>query len=244
LIKSTSTNDQVKAQGLSEVRSLFNAKAKAWTKKYEAGGALTFRIGAFTGRVETLLGVGDRILDLGCGTGPIAAACSRIGFRVTACDIAEEMIEVGKRTYPGSTIDWRLLPQEWERLPFDACTFDGIIASSIFEYVADVKGVISECRRILKPGAILIATIPNLRAPSRKLEKIIRPAVTVLKCVPGTDRIPKLQSYGSYLKLSRNRWPLGEWVRIANEAHFEVLDGIGKGALNGSLYLLVFRKMS
>jgi ubiquinone/menaquinone biosynthesis C-methylase UbiE len=163
---------------------------------------------------------------------------------VTACDIAEEMIEVGKRTYPDSAIDWRLLPQEWERLPFDPCTFHGIIASSVFEYVPDVKGVISECHRILKPGAILIATIPNLCAPSRKFEKIIRPAVTVLKCLPGTDRIPKLHSYGSYLQLSRNRWPLEEWVRIGNEAHFEVLDGIRKGALNGSLCLLVFRKMS
>ena len=86
-------------RALVDVRALFNAKASTWNAKYRSDGPLAFRIAAFRRLLLARLPVNSKVLDLGCGTGTIASALSADGFRVTACDIAEEMVEAGKRIY-------------------------------------------------------------------------------------------------------------------------------------------------
>lgn len=226
---------------LTEVRDLFNAKAKTWDRKYQAGGSLTFRVGAFGRLLGEKLAPNAKVLDLGCGTAAIAASLSAGGFRVTACDVAEEMINAGKRTYADFGIEWHLLRPDWKRLPFDTCTFDGIVASSVLEYLPDVKAVLVECQRILKIGGILIATIPNPRTLVRKLEKLIRPVATPLSRLPGLNQIVKLHSYATYLKCSRNRMSLEEWQAVAARAHF-IIDRVEISAPTASLAYLVCRK--
>ena len=226
---------------LTEVRDLFNAKARTWNRKYRAGGTLAFRVGAFGKLLGEKLAPNAKVLDLGCGTAAIAASLSAGGFRVTACDVAEEMIDAGKRAYPGSGIEWHLLRPDWKRLPFDTCTFDGIVASSVLEYLPDVNAVLIECQRVLNPDAILIATVPNPRTLTRKLEKLIRPAATLLNRLPGLNQIAKLHSYAAYLKCSRNRMPLEEWQAVAARAHFTV-DRVEISAPKASLAYLVCRK--
>src|SRR5262245_32738016 len=119
---------------LEEVKALFNAKAGTWNQKYEVGGSLAFRTVVFDSLIRRQLSTDARVLDLGCGTAAIASVLSESGFQVTACDIAEEMIEAGKRIHGASPIEWCLLSDDWKRLPFEPCTFDAIIASSILEY--------------------------------------------------------------------------------------------------------------
>ena len=82
---------------LEEVKALFNAKARTWNQKYEAGGSLAFRAVVFDSLIRRQLSTDARVLDLGCGTAAIASVLSESGFRVTACDIAEEMIEAGQK---------------------------------------------------------------------------------------------------------------------------------------------------
>ena len=73
-----------------EVKHLFNEKATTWNQKYETGGSLAVRASAFHKLVAHELSPNDKVLDLGCGTGAIAAALSVGKFQVTACDVAEE----------------------------------------------------------------------------------------------------------------------------------------------------------
>src|SRR5262245_29408014 len=114
LAESSATDRQ-----LIEVRALFTAKARTWNEKYEAGGALTCRVDAFERLLAGRIVPDAKVLDLGCGTAAIASVLSARGFRVTACDVAEEMIQTGKRIHHGSAIEWCLLPSGWKRLPFD-----------------------------------------------------------------------------------------------------------------------------
>src|SRR5262249_54351924 len=139
---------------LVKVRDLFNAKAKTWDRKYQTGGALAFRVAAFGRLVAQKLSPSAKVLDLGCGTGAIAAAVAAHGFKVTASDVAEEMIRVGKQIHAEATIDWRLLLPDWKELPFAAGTFDAIIASSVLEYLPNVQVVLGECERVLKHGGV------------------------------------------------------------------------------------------
>jgi ubiquinone/menaquinone biosynthesis C-methylase UbiE len=225
-----------------EVRALFNAKARTWNQKYDSRGPLAFRVAAFEDLLSRRLPPNAKVLDLGCGTAAIASVLSARGFRVTACDIAEEMIEAGKRIYKESAIEWCLLPPDWKQLPFDSCTFDGLVASSILEYLPDLNGVLIECQRVLKSDGILIATVPNPRTLARKLETLIRPAAAVLNQLPGLNRVPRIHSYATYLKCSCNRMSLDGWRATGKRAHFAQIEQIETGAHKASLAFLVFRK--
>ena len=72
-------------------------------------------------------------------------------------------------------IEWCVLPADWKKLPFDSGSFDAIIASSVLEYLPDVEAVLAECRRTLGARGSLIATVPNTRTLTRKLERLARP---------------------------------------------------------------------
>jgi ubiquinone/menaquinone biosynthesis C-methylase UbiE len=230
----------MKANG--EVQDLFNAKAKTWSQKYQPGGRLTDRAAMFQELVERFLSPNDRILDLGCGTGAICCRLAARGFRVTACDVAQEMIETGKKDYRNSAIEWFLLPSGWKHLPFGPNTYDGIIASSMLEYVIDLDTTFAECQRLLKPGGYLIATVPNPHNPIRRLEKILHRPVMLVSRVPILNRVSRLRAYTSYLKLSRNRMPLTQWHDLGRQARFSVVTQ-GKSHLRkGALIPIVFRK--
>src|ERR1700716_2773643 len=132
-------------RALSDIRALFNAKAATWNEKYRSAGPLAFRIAGFRRLLLARLPTNSKVLDLGCGTGAIASALSASGFRVTACDIAEEMVEAGKRIHGPSNVEWRLLPLDWKQIPFDTCSFDAIVASSVLEYLPNLDAVLVEC---------------------------------------------------------------------------------------------------
>lgn len=225
-----------------DVENLFNAKAKTWNQKYEPGGRLASRAATFLELTERFLSPNGRILDLGCGTGAISSRLAARGFRLTACDIAEEMIQAGKRNYRDSAIEWFLLASDWKHLPFAPNTFDGIIASSVLEYVSDLDAVFAECQRVLKPGGYLVATVPNPRNLVRRLEKILHRPVMLASQMPIFNHVSRLQAYVSYLKFSRNRMPLTQWFELGRRAGFSAVKQ-GKGRYGkGPLVHLVFRK--
>jgi 2-polyprenyl-3-methyl-5-hydroxy-6-metoxy-1,4-benzoquinol methylase len=227
-------------RALAEVKALFNAKASTWNAKYRADGPLTFRVAAFQGLLLARLPINSRVLDLGCGTGTIASALSAGGFRVTACDIADEMIEAGKRIHGESGVEWCVLPSDWKQLPFDTCSFDAIIASSVLEYVPNLDAVLAECQRTLKNSGLLIATVPNLQTLTRKLEGFARPAAVLLNNFVGLKLLPRLHSYTTYLKHSRNRLSVAEWRVTGTRAQFAAVDRIKVDDSHGSLEFFVF----
>jgi len=225
-----------------EVESLFNSKAGTWNEKYRPGGPLAVRSAQFLERATALLSPNGRILDLGCGTGAIAATLAARGFQVVACDVAAQMIAAGRKNHPNSTIEWSLLPSAWDRLPFESDSFDGIVASSVFEYLIEMDRVFIECRRVLRPGGYVIATVPNPRTLIRKLERLLRPLALLLARAPVLGRVSKLVAYASYLKCSQNRMPLDGWFDLAHKTQLSPVDREKSRAGREALLFLVLRK--
>jgi glycosyltransferase involved in cell wall biosynthesis/ubiquinone/menaquinone biosynthesis C-methylase UbiE len=157
-----------------DVRRLFNRKAHCWQSKYGLEGKLNFRVEQFTGRLSELCVSPSKILDLGCGTGEIAAAISHGGNTVTACDFAEEMIEVARSNHAGASVQWVCLEPDWKVLPFTDGSFDAIIASSVFEYLVDVPRVAAELAKVLRHEGVLLLTVPNPYNVARQLEAWLR----------------------------------------------------------------------
>lgn len=103
---------------------------------------------------------GLNLLDIGCGAGLVAEPMARLGFDVTAIDLAEENIAAAKAhaVLEGLAIDYRSTPLE--NLP-DAPTYDAITLLEVVEHVPDVPAFVAEAAKRLKPGGMLITSTLN-----------------------------------------------------------------------------------
>ena len=203
--------------GVEQVRALFNAKAGGWGRKYAPGGPLAARLTLFAEALRGLGPVAD-VLDLGCGTGHLAAHLAGLGHRVEGCDIAERMLSVARASFGEAAVRWHRLSPGWERLPAADGSFDAVVSSSVFEYRPDVPRVLGECRRVLRPGAWLLVTVPEPAAPLRRIEALLAP---IARALAGAPLPARLDRYLRYLTLSQNRWPLARWRSMAEAAGFD-----------------------
>ena len=205
-----------------DVRTLFNYKAHGWRSKYGPRGKLNSRVEQFTVRLAELCSPPAHILDMGCGTGEIAAAIDQMGYQVTACDFAEEMIAIARRS--STSVNWVCLEPDWQALPFPDGSFDGIVASSVFEYLDDVPSVAAELSRVLRPDGVLLLTVPNPCNWVRKLEARVHSLPLFHRLSPVLRKVQRIDSYAAYLRLSRNRFAEQEWQSLLGAAHFTALD--------------------
>lgn len=208
----------------SDVRTLFNGKACSWQSKYGSGGRLEPRIGLFADQLSRLCPLPASILDFGCGTGEIASAICRMGYQVTACDIAENMLEVARSHWMGIPVEWLSLRPGWSVLPFKDQSFDGIVSSSVFEYLINVERVVWELGRVLRPGGVMIFTVPNPCNRIRKIEKWLRSGFLPRAVLPLFGSIRGVNSYLTYLRLSRIRLAGVSWKPLLNAAGFEAVN--------------------
>lgn len=100
---------------------------------------------------------GRRILDAGCGSGPLAEALRARGAALTAFDASAAMVELARRrlgdTVPVTVADLAA------PLPFADDEFDDVVASLVMHYLEDWSGPLAELRRVLKPGGRLILSV-------------------------------------------------------------------------------------
>jgi demethylmenaquinone methyltransferase/2-methoxy-6-polyprenyl-1,4-benzoquinol methylase len=113
---------------------------------------------------------GDRVLDLGAGTGDIAAEviAQHPNAWSLAADFTEEMMRVGKENPVRAHLDWAAT--DALNLPYGNATFDAAVSGFLMRNVFDVAHALGEQLRVLKPGGrivILDTTRPpeNLLAP-------------------------------------------------------------------------------
>jgi ubiquinone/menaquinone biosynthesis C-methylase UbiE len=104
------------------------------------------------------IGPGDRVLDVGCGTGVVAReVAKRIGVdgRVAGLDLNPRMLEVARRVAP--EIDWR--QGDAGNLPFEDGTFDVVASQFALMFFPDQAGALREMWRVLAPGGRLAVAV-------------------------------------------------------------------------------------
>ncbi len=110
------------------------------------------------------------VLDLGCGDGTLIASLPPSVWSI-GIDRSEAMIAVARRRN-GKAVRvnrCRLLTSDILDLPLDDGSVDRIVASNVLYFCRDVPRLITECRRVARPGARLIiyvtaeATMRNWR---------------------------------------------------------------------------------
>ncbi len=73
---------------------------------------------------------GDRVLDLGCGTGAMCTSLASKGFSVTGVDASARMIDVAKKKKGEVKVDFQVADATGA-LPYEDDSFDLVIASHV-----------------------------------------------------------------------------------------------------------------
>ncbi|MCU0487466.1 MAG: methyltransferase domain-containing protein [Anaerolineales bacterium] len=102
-----------------------------------------------------------KILEIGCGTGPLMVAMHPLPVKKIGVDIAFRWLVVAKKRLAEAGIQAPLICACAEALPFPRDTFDFVVSESTIEHVRDQERVLSESNRVLKPSARLFLSTPN-----------------------------------------------------------------------------------
>jgi SAM-dependent methyltransferase len=93
-----------------------------------------------------------RLLEVGCGTGALAARCvAELGCEVVALDASAEMV----RATQARGID--VMTGDVQKLPFADGAFDCAVAASMLYHVPGLDRGVAELARVLRPGGRLVA---------------------------------------------------------------------------------------
>ena len=106
------------------------------------------------------LQAGERVLDLGCGPGFLAAEMAeQVGAsgRVDAVDMSPSMLALAaRREHSAGAAPVVLAEGDVTKLPFGDAQFDAAVSTQVFEYVADMPRALAEVRRVLVDGGRLL----------------------------------------------------------------------------------------
>jgi SAM-dependent methyltransferase len=107
-----------------------------------------------------LRGVGvQRVLDVGCGTGQLAARLRREirGVHVVGCDMSRGMLRQARARDAGCT--W--VRADAGRLPFGDASFDAIVSTEAFHWFPSQADALAEFYRVLVPGGRALVALIN-----------------------------------------------------------------------------------
>jgi 2-polyprenyl-3-methyl-5-hydroxy-6-metoxy-1,4-benzoquinol methylase len=166
-------------------------------------------------------------LDAGCGSGTLARCLADAGANVLGVDAAEEMITVARELSSHSVRREDLVsngvakcnqPMRKLRfehiatiaqLPLPAESLDGILCSSVLEYVPDPAACLAEFARVLRPGGLLVISVANRNSIVRKAQVAMY-------------RFGRLvgQRWCSFIEFSQNDYDAGGFCRLLQEHSF------------------------
>jgi SAM-dependent methyltransferase len=130
---------------------------------------------------------GDRLLDVGCGTGHWSRFFASLGYAVVGVDVSREMIDAARgRPAPGCAFE----PADACALPFEEGSFDVVAALAVAAFVSDLPGMLEEMFRCARPGGSVLIGALNRLAPinRRRLAEGEQPYVSGRLLAPGELR--------------------------------------------------------
>jgi SAM-dependent methyltransferase len=150
-------SDKAEQQGLQWQIGVWDRIAQLYVREIDP------RFASVVGNVlrRAALTPGDRVLDLGTGTGSVAiGAAGLVGAagKVTAVDISPDMLALARRRVAEAghgNVDLR--EGRAEQLPAEDGSFDVLLASLSLMYVIDRGAAAREIRRVLRSGGRLVA---------------------------------------------------------------------------------------
>lgn len=161
-------------------------------------------------------------LDAGCGSGFLSRWLAEHGCTVLGVDAAPEMVEVSRdlaaRHQSSEQLSFRQV-ETIARLPIEAEKFDGILCSSVLEYLPDPVACLAEFSRVLRPGGLLLVSVPNAASMVRRAQIVCH------RVGKGLGR-----SWVRFLEYSHNQYHVLEFSELLVRAGFSVQGTLAFGS--------------
>lgn len=155
----------------------------------------------------------SRWLDAGCGTGTLSRWLAGRGCSVIGVDASPEMLRhASDSSVENAGLAGNLHFQRIRTiadLPVESASLDGVLCSSVLEYVSAPSECLREFFRVLKPGGNLLVSVPNRRSLFRRVQRF-------------HHRFGKRlgHSWSSFLDYSRHQYTAAEFVNVLSEAGY------------------------
>lgn len=143
---------------------------------------------------EVLVGLaavrpGERVLDVGCGTGNAALLAAAAGAAVIAVDPSERLLCVAGSAALDRRLDLRCRAGEVADLPVPDASADCLLSNFGIVFAPDPEAAAAETARVLAPGGRMLFTawIPGgaVGALARAAEELVRDALGAPPAPPG-----------------------------------------------------------
>src|SRR6266480_5831339 len=191
--------------------------AAGWTAGY-ARGAFARRLDLIRIILRRHVRPGDSWVDLGCGSGVLCRELLALGASVVAVDGSPRMLSQARERV-GSEYAARVNWIHSDVQSIDALkngAFDGVLCSSVVEYLDRPEALLKEVARILGPDGVLVISLPPTFSAVRVLQKGIRGLMRFF----GKDRF-------TYLSVSRLQMSPRAIDRLLQETGFSVIGSTG-----------------
>jgi ubiquinone/menaquinone biosynthesis C-methylase UbiE len=165
-----------------------------------------------------------RILEVGCGAGLMSIALARDGYTVDAMDSTSAMLGTTWQNARIQSVEnrIRLHHGDLHDLPFEAHTFDLVIAIGVIPWLHSERVAFEEMQRVLTPGGYLLITADNDARLIRTLDPASCPLFAPLRKV--TKRV--MQRFGRWSPAAgfqAKRHDRHEVHRLMNRSGFQEL---------------------
>lgn len=101
------------------------------------------------------------ILDVACGGGYFLREIGRVygpSVKLSGIDISNEALSIARKECPTATYQ----NSAAETMPFADATFDAITCLGSLEHFLNIEQALAEFKRVLKPGGMVLAMVPNI----------------------------------------------------------------------------------
>ena len=138
--------------------------------------------------VENYIAAGDKVLEIGCGTGTLAVLCAEKGASVFGFDTSSRMLGIAKKKIRERNLGDRVEIAEMGAIEMDKAfaseTFDKVVSTLVLSelYSDEQKYVLAEAYRVLKHGGLIVIAdeVRSNSVAKRTIQLLVRIPLMVI----------------------------------------------------------------